>query len=112
MVNVFAGASVHPVSNAYVSFVAGSSFVGGQALLGLLFFFQSEGDRQNFLHYCFETRSESKAKLYIDKFRFGSAAALMCTCRQQRVGACGGAKHKQWVVNHQLTSALICRRRE
>jgi hypothetical protein len=35
MINVFAGASVHPIRNAYLSFLAGPSFVGGQTLLGL-----------------------------------------------------------------------------
>ena len=35
MINVFAGASVHPIRNAYLSLVAGPSFVGGQTLLGL-----------------------------------------------------------------------------
>lgn len=35
MVNIFAGASVHPIRNAYFSFVAGPSFVGTQTLLGL-----------------------------------------------------------------------------
>jgi hypothetical protein len=35
MINFFVGASVHPIRNAYLSFVAGPSFVGGQTLLGL-----------------------------------------------------------------------------
>lgn len=35
MVNIFAGASVHPIRNVYFSFVAGPSFVGTQTLLGL-----------------------------------------------------------------------------
>lgn len=35
IINVLAGASVHPIRKAYVSFIAGPGLVGGQTLLSL-----------------------------------------------------------------------------
>ena len=66
MINIFAGASVHPVRNAYLSFVAGPSFVGGQTLLGLKpslgFYFSSNQKVTGKIFYINVLKRESRAK--------------------------------------------------
>ncbi len=66
MINVFAGASVRPLRNVYVSFLAGPSFVGGQTVLGLKpslgFYFSSNQKVTGKISYINVLKREERAK--------------------------------------------------
>ena len=66
MVNLFAGLSVHPITNVYVSFLAGPSFIGGQTLLGLKpslgFYFSSKQKLTGKISYINILEREVRAK--------------------------------------------------
>jgi hypothetical protein len=72
MVNVFAGASVHPIHNTYLSFVGGPSFVGGQILLGLKqslgFYFSSNQKVTAKISYINILKREERAKQNFTSF--------------------------------------------
>jgi hypothetical protein len=66
MINVLAGASIHPIRNAYVSFLAGPSFLGGQTLLALKpslgFYFSSNQKVTGKISYINVLKREERAK--------------------------------------------------
>ena len=80
MINVFAGASVHPISNAYVSFVAGPSFVGGQTLLGLKpslgFYFSSNKKVTGKISYINVLKREERARQNFTSVSFSLGVRL------------------------------------
>jgi len=80
MINVFAGASVHPTRNAYLSFVAGPSFVGGQTLLGLKpslgFYFSSNQKVTGKLSYINVLKREERAKQNFTSVSFSLGVRL------------------------------------
>lgn len=66
MINILAGASVHPIRNGYFSFAAGPSFVGGQTLFGLKpslgFYFSSDQKVTGKISYIDILKRETRAK--------------------------------------------------
>ena len=80
MVNVFAGASVHPIRNAYLSFVAGPSFVGGQTLLGLKpslgFYFSANQKLTGKISYINILKREASAKQNFTSVSFSLGVRL------------------------------------
>jgi hypothetical protein len=80
MINVFAGASVYPIRNAYVSFLAGPSFVGGQTLLGLKpslgFYFSSNQKVNGKISYMNVLKREERAKQNFTSVSFALGVRL------------------------------------
>jgi hypothetical protein len=80
MINVFAGASVHPLKNAYVSFVVGPSFIGGQALLGLKpsvgFYFSANQKVTGKISYINVLNRETRAKQNFTSISFALGVKL------------------------------------
>lgn len=80
MINAFAGASVHPIRNAYVSFLAGPSFVGGQTLLGLKpsfgFYFSSNQKVTGKISYINVLKREARAKQNFTSISFALGVKL------------------------------------
>lgn len=74
MVNIFAGASVHPIRNAYISFVAGPSFVGTQTLLALKpsvgFYFSNNQKLSAKISYINVLKREVRAKQNFNSISF------------------------------------------
>jgi hypothetical protein len=80
MINVFAGASIHPIHNAYLSFLAGPSFVGGQTLLGLKpslgFYFSSNQKVTGKISYINVLEREARAKQNFTSISFALGVRL------------------------------------
>lgn len=80
MVNLFAGVSVHPIPNAYVSFLAGPSFIGGQTLLGLKpslgFYFSSKQKVTAKISYINILKREARAKQNFTSISFALGIKL------------------------------------
>lgn len=80
MVNLFAGVSVHPITNAYISFLAGPSFIGGQTLLGLKpslgFYFSSKQKLTGKISYINVLKREARAKQNFTSISFALGVRL------------------------------------
>lgn len=80
MVNLFAGVSLHPITNAYVSFLAGPSFIGGQTLLGLKpslgFYFSSKQKLTGKISYINILEREIRAKQNFTSISFALGVKL------------------------------------
>lgn len=80
MVNLFAGVSIHPITNAYVSFLAGPSFIGGQTLLGLKpslgFYFSSKQKLFGKISYINILEREVRAKQNFTSISFALGVRL------------------------------------
>jgi hypothetical protein len=80
MINIFFGASVHPARNAYLSFLAGPSFVGGQTLLGLKpslgFYFSANQKVTAKISYINVVKREERAKQNFTSFSLSLGVRL------------------------------------
>jgi hypothetical protein len=80
MVNLFAGVSIHPITNAYISFLAGPSFIGGQTLLGLKpslgFYFSSKQKLTAKISYINILEREARAKQTFTSISFALGVKL------------------------------------
>ncbi len=80
MINLFAGASYQPVRIAYVSFVAGPSFVGGQTLFGVKpsigFYFSAKKKLTGKISYINIFKREPRAKENFCSVSFSLGAKL------------------------------------
>lgn len=80
MINIFAGASFHPTRMAYLSFLAGPSFIGDQTLLGLKpsvgFYFSSKQKMTCKISYINILKREARAKQNFTSISFALGMRL------------------------------------